>query len=553
VTIPEDTGEHLPDEGTAPGEVPSSGHAEAHAEALRRVHAFLLEHGASESEIVRAQHDDLLDLLVADRLLVPSRVRYNEAEVSERTGMPVELSRKFWRALGFPDPTPEDRIFADLDIEAIQILETLVELGVADLDPALQLARVIGSSMARIADAEVSPQMLGILALPGSGDSVEAADRFANIADQTLPAMGRLLEFVWRRHVQAAIRRAMLLRSRGASTTLPDLCVGFADMVGFTMLSQQLSEEELAAVVSRFEDVAHDVVTSLGGRVVKMIGDEVMFVAESTAGAAEIGLGLAESYADDELLSDVRVGMAVGPVLVQDGDYYGPVVNLANRIADIAAPGTVLVTDDFHDALLQELPSSTPADEATSAGSGASRSEAGERVGEVAGESAESAASMETETQTDAGSYIGTAGAGSVALHSEGFAFSALRPRSVKDVGRVQLWSLYRPGTEPVRFDRRMGRRWERLSDVLRDLDELRERGEKLISSGRRAGRQDELGEQDEYGEPGAAVGLPAVGNREEQGPEDGGPETGEASRSGPGTTESGYSERSQGEGSVEG
>ena len=77
--------------------------------------------------------------------------------------------------------------------------------------------------------------------------------------------MARLLEFVWRRHVQAATRRAMLLRSRrhvaGAS---PVLAVGFADMVGFTLLSQQLEEEELAAVVRRFEEVAHDIVTGLG-------------------------------------------------------------------------------------------------------------------------------------------------------------------------------------------------------------------------------------------------------------------------------------------------
>jgi adenylate cyclase len=432
----------------------------AHAEALSRVRDFLREHGVSEEEIARAQAEDLLDLLTVDRLLVPSAIRYCEAEVSERSGMPVELSRRFWRALGFPDPTPDDKLFTDLDIGAIQLLESMVELGVADVETLLQLARVVGSSMARIADAEISAAMLGISVAPDSGDSVEAADRFARVADQTLPALGRLLEFVWRRQFQAAVRRAMLLRSRGESTTLPELCVGFADMVGFTMLSQQLSEEELALLVSRFEDVAHDVVTSRGGRVVKMIGDEVMFVTESTTAAAHIGLGLAETYADDKLLSDVRVGLAVGPVLVQDGDYYGPVVNLANRLADIAAPGSVLVTDEFHAALLEELPQ-VRQNRRSVRHKGSSHDE-------------------DTHPARGGGTAFGEESAGA---RAERFAFSSLRPRAVRDVGRVQLWSLYRQGAEHLRSGHRQQRRWERLSEVMRELDELRERGEKLIAS----------------------------------------------------------------------
>lgn len=406
---------------------------------LSSLHDFLLRHGATEEEIERAKEDDLLDLLVADHLLLPSPVRYDEAEVAEITGMPVELARRFWRALGFPDPPPDAKTFTDMDIDAIRSLESMAELGVGDMESFLQLARVVGSSMARIADAEVSPSMLNVFGTQGSGDTLEAADRFARLADEMLPAFGRLLEFVWRRHVQAAIRRSMTLRLSGGGT-LPRLCVGFADMVGFTMLSQQLSEEELAVVVSRFEDVAHDVVTSLGGRVVKMIGDEVMFVADSPSAAANIGLGLSEAYADDELLSDVRVALAVGPVLVQEGDYYGPVVNLANRVVDIARVGSVLVTDDLHSELLEEL-SRSP--------------EGGDRE-----------------------------------VTPGGFAFRPLRPRTVKDVGRVQLWSLYRPGSEPQTLEQRLGRRWERLSEVLRDLDDLRERGEKLIVSGLRSAAQ---------------------------------------------------------------
>ena len=151
---------------------------------------------------------------------------------------------------------------------------------------------------------------------------------------------------------------------------------------------------------------------------VKMIGDEAMFVVQTATSAAQIGLSLAEAYADDELLSDVRVALAIGPVLVQDGDFYGPVVNLASRLVGVANPGTVLISDELRSAL------------------------------------------------TDEG--------------AEGFDTRALRPRTLKDIGRVQVWKLSRAGSEPG-GDRRRNVRWERLGEVLRELDELRERGEQVV------------------------------------------------------------------------
>ena len=284
------------------------------------------------------------------------------------------------------------------------------------------MARIIGSSMARIAEAETAPGATPILM--GSGDSIIDADQFARQAGESLPAMGRLLEYVWRRHLQAATRRAMLLRARHSEEGItPVMAVGFADMVGFTALSQHLGDEQLAAVVARFEELAHDAVVALGGRVVKMIGDEVMFVVTTATDAAEIGLSLAETYAGDDLLSDVRVALAIGPVLVKDGDFYGPVVNLASRLVGVANPGTVLISDELRVALVDE---------------GAS-----------------------------------------------GFDTRALRTRNLKDIGRVQVWKLSRAGSEPG-ADRRRNVRWERLNEVLRDLDDLRDRGEQLVVRGSR-------------------------------------------------------------------
>ena len=391
-------------------------------EALRRVRALLRELGTGDDEIDRAVDDDVVDLLMVDRLLVPAERRLTQGEVSEETGTPLELIRRLWRALGFLDVEEGERFFTELDVEAVNLFRAMLDLGMVDVESAIQMSRVIGSSMARIAEAEAAPGATPILL--ASGDSVLDADEFARTSGASMQAMARLLEFVWRRHLQAATRRAMLIRHRYGSEGLsPTLVVGFADMVGYTLLAQHLGEDELASVVARFEGLAHDIVTGLGGRVVKMIGDEAMFVVQDAAVGARIGLALADAYADDELLSDVRVGMAVGPVLLQDGDYYGAVVNLASRIVNIARPGSVLVSDELHDALDLEAP------------------------GEFAGR--------------------------------------ALRPRTLKGIGRVQLWRIGQTG-ERLAAELTRGQRWDRLGEVLRELDYLRDRGEQLLAAARR-------------------------------------------------------------------
>jgi adenylate cyclase len=159
-----------------------------------------------------------------------------------------------------------------------------------------------------------------------------------------------VLEQVWRRHLQAAARRRLL---RGDGEDSPGLVVGFADLVGFTALAQQVTDEELAEVVDQFERLAYDVVVAGGGRVVKMIGDEVMFLVEDPVMAAEIALGLADASRDAAGLGDVRVGMAMGPVLEREGDAYGTTVNLASRATAIAYPGTVVVSPELRDALAE--------------------------------------------------------------------------------------------------------------------------------------------------------------------------------------------------------
>ena len=146
------------------------------------------------------------------------------------------------------------------------------------------------------------------------------------------------------------VKRAAMALNEAAG----DYTVGFADLVGFTALSAQMDESTLAAAVSRFESTAVEVVAGLQGRVIKMIGDEVMFEPSSAADGIEIALRLVETFAADDTLPDVRAGLAEGAATTYQGDLFGEAPNLAHRLVDVALPGTVLVSESIHHALEED-------------------------------------------------------------------------------------------------------------------------------------------------------------------------------------------------------
>lgn len=166
----------------------------------------------------------------------------------------------------------------------------------------------------------------------------------ADAAVDALEAIPSLMAGLFRLHTAAAISRQRIANKASLDPGMFRLAVGFVDLVGFTPYTEDASSGELAGFVESFEARANDVVAERGGRVVKHIGDEVMFVDADPTTACDIALRLIESFGGEAGVSP-HAGVGFGPLVARGGDYYGSVVNLASRIADLAVPGEVLVTE----------------------------------------------------------------------------------------------------------------------------------------------------------------------------------------------------------------
>ena len=279
-----------------------------------------------------------------DELLGGQR-RYTRSEVAERAGVDIELARTLWRALGFAD-VEDDRIaFTDRDVEALRTVRSLVETGIIDDETQLSVTRAMGQSLSRLADWQVAT-ITEALERPAPLTPQDASA----VARELVPVMEGLIGYVWRRHL-AAMAGRVFAGERDDASAAGSMVVGFADLVSFTSLTRHADDQELAAVVERFEGVAADVVAEGGGRVVKMVGDEVMFTAGDAGQGAEIAMCLAERIGADDDLPDVRVGAAYGALLSRLGDVYGEPVNIASRLTSTARPGSVLVDKELATAL----------------------------------------------------------------------------------------------------------------------------------------------------------------------------------------------------------
>lgn len=309
---------------------------------------WLVAQGATREQIVFAARERSLTALAADLKLRPGR-RFSAREVSARQGIPIEQVMALSLAIGLPPADPDDPIYTESDAATFIAFHAATAL--FGEGATKRFVRVVGSSLARIAEAAVSlfqVNVEGPLRASGGTDLDLAKQNLRAI--ESLGQVREMLQAVFMGHMERAISWLRFSGARRSVDTVP-LAVGFVDLVGFTQLAHRLSPSELAEVIQRFEETGYDVAAARRGRVVKLIGDEVMFVTSDASSACDIALTLFERFAGDAAVTP-RGGLAFGDLLLRGGDYYGPVVNLAARVAQIAVPNELLATTEVADGLV---------------------------------------------------------------------------------------------------------------------------------------------------------------------------------------------------------
>lgn len=305
-----------------------------------------------------ADPHELVELL--EIFLLGSTPDLTGNQIAERTGIGIEVARERWRSLGFSAVADDEVAFTEADLKAMQLTQRLHDLGLVDESDESALIRALGRSFARLAEWQLDLLSRSIELETSDVEEISAVMMAAT------PVIEEVMNYVWRRHMVAVGTRMLLAPPRqdppaeesrdsaedpghdsdpeeqpeGTSTWT--MAVGFADIVGYTKQSRTLTQKEIGALIDDFEATALRIISAHEGRIIKTIGDEILFVCDSATGAAQIGLELTECHLVEEDFPELRVGLAFGPVLARLGDVFGPTVNVASRLTSTARPGRVL-------------------------------------------------------------------------------------------------------------------------------------------------------------------------------------------------------------------
>lgn len=291
-----------------------------------------------------------------EKYLLGAHRSLTRRQVAEASGVPLDVAEELWGQLGFPHTGDDDVAFTERDVEALRKTSELVSLGILEPESQAALVRTWGRSFARLAEWQVS--LLAGIALADE----DPTSRLDQLVTDVLPRVGDLQDYIWRRHLESAAQR--LLPTVDQDGEQASTAVVFADIVGYTSQSKNLTETELVDLVEVFEDETTRAVVAAAGRVIKTIGDEVLFVVDDVLAATEVALQLTARGEDaDDAFPRVRAGVAFGQVTRRLGDVFGPTVNIASRLTSVARPGTVLVDRGAFEVLTgQDVPPDTAPD-----------------------------------------------------------------------------------------------------------------------------------------------------------------------------------------------
>lgn len=311
--------------------------------------ARLVEHlqrlGATDDEIAAAEAAGVLGVLAIELALRPAGELLTFEETVARAGVDPDAAAGLWAALGLPDPRHSGVAIptaeADVLMAVAAFAQVLGDEGMA------KISRVIGAAAARVAEAVVEAMRVGFeLPQLDQGTSYpDVVEQYAGLASAAYPTLVQAFDFTLRRQISAFARGAWMPSEDQRAMSLERL-VGFVDLVGYTRLSTTLSHGDLPELLSRFEATVSRAVTAAGGRVVKTIGDEVMFVVSDPGSGCRAATDMLAAL-EAEGLPEARVGIAFGPVVGYEGDYFGDVVNLAARLVALADPMSVLGAADL--------------------------------------------------------------------------------------------------------------------------------------------------------------------------------------------------------------
>lgn len=305
--------------------------------------AYLHERGVPLQDVAATNDLQELALLAWAWMYGVHGERLTIEDAAGRAGLDAEELEKLLRALGFPEITFATFGLTQRDVVLMRLFADAASLlGNEDV---LQLARVLGSSLGRIAEAAAgSIRVRFETPLRKEVSYAEFVRLTEPVVTDFLPRLAHGMDRILRYHLLRVSEQTWEVTPEG-SAVQTELAIGFADMVGFTSRSSALSIAELTDLLDRFEAGVSDTVAALGGRAVKFIGDEVLFAFADVYAACVYSLQLVE-LAADEAIPDIRVGLAFGDVISRFGDYYGPVVNVASRLVEIAPSGSVLVSPE---------------------------------------------------------------------------------------------------------------------------------------------------------------------------------------------------------------